>query len=59
MVSESGGLNFEPWPRIIPRRVIPVYRSPYGEAHIAQTSRPHMPERRVTDWYAVRGNVGI
>jgi hypothetical protein len=34
MVSEPGGLEFEPWPRIFPLRVIPAYRSPYGGAHV-------------------------
>jgi hypothetical protein len=45
LVSEPGGLEFEPQPRI-PLRVIPAYRSPYGGARIAQTSGPHMPERQ-------------
>jgi hypothetical protein len=38
MISEPGGLEFEPWPRIFLLRVIiPAYRSPYGGTRVAQT----------------------
>jgi hypothetical protein len=40
MVSEPGGLEFEPRPRIPLRIVIPTYRNPYGEICVAQTSGP-------------------
>jgi hypothetical protein len=36
MVSEPGGLEFKPWSRVI----ISDYRSPYGDAYVAQTSGP-------------------
>jgi hypothetical protein len=35
MVSESGDLEIEPRPRIISLRVISVYKSLYGRAHVA------------------------
>jgi hypothetical protein len=40
MVLESGGLEFEPRPRIFSLRVIPSYKSPYDGACIAHTSGP-------------------
>jgi hypothetical protein len=40
MLSETWGLKFEPWSRIIPLRVIPAYRSSYGGARVAQTNEP-------------------
>jgi hypothetical protein len=36
MVSEPGGFEFEPRPRIV---IIPAYRSSYGGARVAQISR--------------------
>jgi hypothetical protein len=38
MISEPGGLEFEPRPRIPLRVIIPTYRSPYSGARVAQTS---------------------
>jgi hypothetical protein len=38
MVSESGDLNFELRSRITLHIIISTYRSPYDEAHVAQTS---------------------
>jgi hypothetical protein len=40
MVSEPGGLEFEPQPRIFPLCVFLAYRNPYGGAHVAQISGP-------------------
>jgi hypothetical protein len=40
MVSEPGGLKFEPRPRIPLHVIISTYRSLYGGAHVAQTSDP-------------------
>jgi hypothetical protein len=40
MISESVGLEFKLRPYIIPLRVISAYRSPYGGAHVVQTSGP-------------------
>jgi hypothetical protein len=48
------GLEFEPQP-CIPLCVILIYRSLYGETRIAQTSGPHMPERRGPECHAVGG----
>jgi hypothetical protein len=45
MVSESGGLDLEYWPRIFSLRVIPIYRSSYGGTRVAQTSGPPPPQR--------------
>jgi hypothetical protein len=40
MVSEPGGLEFEPQPRILLRVIILTYINSYGEPHVAQTSDP-------------------
>jgi hypothetical protein len=55
MVSELGGLEFEPQPRIYSLCVIPAYRSPYGGARVAQTSGLPRTERRGPVWYVVWG----
>jgi hypothetical protein len=39
------------WLRIIPLRVIPIYRSLYGRARVAQTGEP-------SEWSGSRGNLG-
>jgi hypothetical protein len=55
MVSESGGLDFEPRPRISLHVIISAYKSPYGGAHVAQTSG-----RAAGAWLVRnRGNVGL
>jgi hypothetical protein len=46
MVSESRCLNIEPRSHILPRVIIPAYRSSYDGARVAQTSGSHMSERR-------------
>jgi hypothetical protein len=57
LVSESRGLEFDPQPRTFLLRVIPAYRSPYSETHVAQTSGP--PNRAAEPWLArSRGDVG-
>jgi hypothetical protein len=38
MVSGPGGLNFESRPHLPLHVIIPVYRSPYGGARVAQSS---------------------
>jgi hypothetical protein len=47
MVYEPRGLEFKPRSRIFSLHIIPVYRNPYGEAHVAQISRPPKRSGRV------------
>jgi hypothetical protein len=58
MVSEPGGLKFEPWPHILLHVIIPAYRSSYSGARVAQTNclsgRPCLACSRGECWNPIK-----